>query len=324
MGQLYYRGLHRYFFEQFPRDATEFVAVSGYVGPAPIRTLRDLPFSSSIVYGLQREKPDLNLHNALQNLSAGNVKVLYPSIPTHAKIYVWLNDRRPIRALVGSANFSENGLFNDFRETLIEVDKADLFSVYAYTQLIVDSSKDCKNVTVDAPSVQIPKSDSCDLVLYDPKSGEVQQSAGLNWGFSPKGNVRPNDAYIPIRTHHIKDFPGYFNPVVFDPQKGHKSRKLKEANELVWDDGVTMKVLFEGSQPVDSQTYPKQISSVPEKDILGIYLRKRLGLKAVSQQRNPNERVSRRILSEYGRDYITLRLVEPGVFFADFRPLHLT
>lgn len=324
MGQLYYRGLHRYFFEHFPKEATSFVAVSGYVGPGPIESLRQLPFSSSVVYGLQRETPDQKLHGVLQNLTSDKIQVLYPSIPTHAKIYVWLNNGRPIRALVGSANFSQNGLFNDFRETLIEVDKTDLFSVYAYSQLILDSSTNCRLVTIDPLREPSPKAESCDLTLYDPKTGEVQPSAGLNWGFSPKGNVVPNDAYIPIRTQHIKDFPQYFNPILFDPQDGHRSRQLKEANELVWDDGATMKVLFEGSQPVGDQKYPKQISSVPEKNILGLYLRKRLGLAPVSRRRDPSERVLRRHLAEYGRDFVTLKSVEPGVFSADFKPLHIS
>jgi len=35
MGQLYFRNLHEEFFNRYPKDATEFYAVSGYLGPDP-------------------------------------------------------------------------------------------------------------------------------------------------------------------------------------------------------------------------------------------------------------------------------------------------
>jgi hypothetical protein len=323
MGQLYYRGLHKLFFDSYPSAATSFVAVTGYVGPDPIQKLAALPFKSQVVYGLQQETPDSALHAALTKLSTGNVEVRYPAIATHSKLYVWLKQERPIRALVGSANFSRNGLFNDFRETLLEVERADLYAAYAYAQLILDSSHHCSSASVAGAPEQAPKPATCDLLLYDPESGEVQPSAGLNWGFSPNGNVVPNDAYIPIRTQHIRDFREIFRPVSFDPTDGRRNRALKEAVEFIWDDGTTMQVLFEGSQPVDGVKYPKQISSVPQKNILGIYLRKRLGLPPVSASRDPSERVTRRALCEYGREFVTLRPVEPGVFYADFKPTHI-
>lgn len=322
MGQLYYRGLYKEFFERYPQDATDFYAISGYLGPDPVGRLLTLPLNSCIIYGLQRETPNLLLHQQLMKIHSDKVAIMYPDVPSHAKCYLWLKDDKPIRGLVGSANFSTNGLNNDFRETLIEVEKPDLYAVKAYIDVIRDSSKACDHVpvtevrtfaTTDLNAV-------CEMELFDPDTGQVQGMSGLNWGFA-NGNVTPNDAYIPIRTRHIKQFPHLFQPVFFNPEAGHRSRsKSKEAVELIWDDGVIMEALFEGSQPINGLNYPKQISSIPKKSVLGEYIRSRLSLPPVSPDRKESEKITRATLEGYGRNSISLKLIQPGVYAADFQP----
>lgn len=324
MGQLYYRNLHKEFFERFPREATEFYAISGYLGPDPVNRLLTLPFNSCIIYGLQRETPNFILHQQLTKIHGDKVSIMYPEVPSHAKCYLWLREGKPIRGLVGSANFSINGLNNDFRETLIEVEKPDLYAVKAYIDVIKESSKACNIITI----AKVPKdivtdlTMGCELELFEPHSGEVQSMSGLNWGFA-NGNVTPNDAYIPIRVKHIKKFPHLFQPVFFNPADGHRSRsvKSKEAVEIIWDDGVIMEALFEGSQPINGMNYPKQISSIPRKNLLGEYLRTRLKLLPVSDERKDSEKITRSILERYGRNSITLKLIQPGVYSADFSQL---
>lgn len=323
MGQLYYRNLQKEFFERFPQEATEFYAVSGYLGPDPVNRLLSLPLNSCIIYGLQRETPNLLLHQQLTKIHGDKVSILYPEVPSHAKCYLWLSEGKPIRGLVGSANFSTNGLSNDFRETLIEVEKPDLFAVKAYIDVIKESSRACNVVAVAETNTNIVTdlTKGCELELYDPKSGEVQSMHGLNWGFS-NGNVTPNDACIPIRTKHIKQFPHLFQPVFFNPDDGHRSRSKnsKEAVEIIWDDGVIMEALFEGSQPINGMNYPKQISSIPRKNILGEYIRARLNMLPVSDMRNSSEKINRSTLERYGRNTITFKLIQPGVYSADFSP----
>ena len=46
----------------------------------------------------------------------------------------------------------------------------------------------------------------------------------------------------------------------------------------IWDDGVVMECLLEGTQDLDGKRAPKQISTYNDKSILGAYLRKRLGV----------------------------------------------
>ncbi len=328
MGQLYYRSLHKEFFEKFPKEATHFFAITGYLGPDPISRLLKLNLKSLVIYGLQRETPNNLLHQQLLKLHCDKVSIYYPEIPSHAKCYLWMVNDKPIRGLVGSANFSTNGLNNDFRETLLEVETPDLYAVKAYIDVIKESSKACNEALVSSPTITnasnlpVGFDQECILELYDPKSGQVQEMSGLNWGFA-NGNVTPNDAYIPIRTKHITNFPHLFQPVFFNPLDGHRSRtKSKEAVELIWDDGVIMEVLFEGSQPINNLNYPKQISSIPTKSLLGCYLRSRLNLPPVSSSRLPREKVTREILERYGRNSISLKLIQPGIYFADFSPTH--
>ena len=319
MGQLFYRNLHLEFFERFPSETTDFFAVSGYVGPDPISKLRNLPFNSKIIYGLQRETNNAILHEQLKKIHSDKVSILYATVPSHAKCYVWASGDKPLRGLIGSANFSTNGLNNDFRETLIEIERPDLHAIWAYINLIGETAKKC--VDTEAPvkeALNIIKDGACDMVLYDPSSGQVQDGHGLNWGFA-KANVNPNDACIPIRVAHLRQYPHLFPPVFFNPSLGHRSRsKSKECVELIWDDGTIMEALFEGSQPVDNLIYPKQISSIPNKDILGRYIRSRLGLAPVSSSANPAEKIKRADLERYGRSSIALSIIQPGIYSADF------
>jgi hypothetical protein len=81
-----------------------------------------------------------------------------------------------------------------------------------------------------------------------------------------------------------------------------------------------MEALFEGSQPINGMNYPKQISSIPKKSLLGEYIRSRLNIPLVSHERKDFEKITRAILERYGRNKITLKLIQPGVYSADFSP----
>ena len=321
MGQLYFRNLHEEFFNRYPKDATEFYAVSGYLGPDPLLRLKELPFKSKIVFGLQKENKNLLLHQQILSVNSDKVSIFYPEISSHAKCYVWAKDGKPIRGLIGSANFSINGLNNDYRETLLEVESRDLHPLLAYINIISDSAINCSEADVSTYKVASPSEldgPECTLELYDPSTGEVQDMSGLNWGFS-NGNVVPGDAYIAIRMKHLRAHPNLFQPIFFNPTKGHRYRsKSKEAAELIWDDGVIMKVLFEASQPLNGNVYPKQIASIPRKNILGEYIRERIGLPPISNENRPEEKIKREHLIRYGRDSISLSLIQPGLYKADF------
>lgn len=310
---LHYKNLHKLFFESFPNQATDFIALSGFVGPEPIRRLGDLPFNSKIIYGLQKENQKALLHQQLIGLHNDDRKIYYPDIACHSKCYLWLNGQTPIKGLIGSANFSSNGLLNDYRETLLEVDQNQLFVMKGYIEIILNSAKECSSVDViEAPEIaQDYNKEICDMILYDPQTGQTQNGHGLNWGLA-NANVRPNDSCIPIRTEYIRRYPKLFPPLQPNPDEPRKGT-LKEVIEFVWDDGLIMQGRLEGSQPLPNNDlkFPKQIASFPHKDDLGKYIRERLGIPS-------EQRILREDLMNYGRDTISVSLIEEGVYYFDF------
>lgn len=312
---LYYKNLRSLFFDSFPRTADRFLALSGFVGPGVIKDLQALPFNSDIIFGLYKENQKAVLHQQLLSINSEKTKIHYPDILCHSKCYLWLKEEKPLRGLIGSANFSENGLCSDYRETLFEVDQNQLYPLKGYIELIFGSAKLCSAYKLEEiqkrERERIEPTDltKCEMVLYDPETGQTQDSAGLNWGMhTGKVHTRLNDAYIAIRTEHIRKFPKLFPP---KQPKIEGRKRQNEIIEIIWDDGYRMKGLLEGSQPVDDITYPKQIASYPHKDELGIYLRKRIGVQV-------GQKISREDLVKYGRDTISVLLLEEGVYQFDF------
>lgn len=135
------------------------------------------------------------------------------------------------------------------------------------------------------------------LELYSVKYGCVQEQAGLNWCFSD-GHVSTEDAYIAITVGFIRTNPSFF------PQQGE---------EIVtrWDDGTVITCLLEGTQTINGQVYPKQISSSGNKSILGSYIRGRLGVSRT-------HRITMQDLNDYGRDYVTVTRAQNGIYEFDF------
>ena len=317
---LYYKNLSSLFFDSIPREADQFIALTGYVGLSPIQELLTLPMENTVIFGMFKEQHNLDLHRRLSDLTIAenNVSVVYPEITCHSKCYIWLTNNKPIKGLIGSANFSTNGLYNDFRESLFEVDTNQLPVLKGYIDIILDSCfssadwQEKSEPNSEESNGNPEASQICEMVLYDPRTGETQPAHGLNWGLAEGSNVRPDDANIPIRVDHIKKHPTLFPPKTPNPEK--KRGDLVDVVELVWDDGLIMKCRLEGSQPVNGVKYPKQIASAPHKDELGKYLRDRLGLES-------GTRISRSHLMRYGRDTVSISKMSDGMYFCNFEAL---
>jgi len=137
-----------------------------------------------------------------------------------------------------------------------------------------------------------------DLNLLDSK-GNVPDTSGLNWGQSSTNHTRRDDAYIAIRTNDINSTLNLFRPLPMSTS-GSPSRR-NEPISVKWDDGTTMTMLFEGSQEINGEEYPKQLSSCPNKNTLGEYLKSRL-------QVSLGEIVTKEHLKNYGRTNISIDL----------------
>lgn len=314
---LYTQDLEELIFNRHQLHETdELIVLSGYLGPRPVARLEELPFNSIVIYGMYGSegiKP--SLHRSLLDIQGevNNLNIFYSSLPVHSKCYVWRRRGDIIHALIGSANFSVNGLTTPFREVLAETTFDTFRPLNDYISHILNNSISCLEVGMNRVIEEREQTDHCLMTLLG-RNGEVQNAAGLNWGQNPNNHTTPNDAYIPIRTSHIKAFPHLFPPKQLNPLEIDGRGRMQRHNdsiEIIWDDGLTIEGLLEGSQPVGDVIYPKQISSFPIKSELGEYLRNRIGVPL-------GQPVRKHHLERYGRTDIEVSLIGEGVYKFDF------
>lgn len=309
-------------------QADSLLVISGYLGPSPVNDLLNLPISSTVIYGMYgSDGIKQQLHNSLVQTqkSANNnqINIMYSSTGVHSKCYVWYKDEQIIDALIGSANFSVNGLTTPFREVLTDLNQSSYTNLNDYINHLRQSWIPCSQglpsvptQTTTANNVTTPSSNLCFLPIINPSTGQVQNTHGLNWGQNQSNHTRPDDANIPIRTDHIRHFPNLFPPKQLSShQSGGRPNRHNDSIEILWDDGVQMTAVLEGTQSIanfnPNNIYPKQICSFPSKDELGRYLRTRLGVAS-------GQPVSRNDLDQYGRLNIGVSLITPGIYSFDF------
>ena len=254
---LYTQGLEDLVFHRHElHDVDELIVLSGYLGPSPVQRLGELPFRNRVVYGMYgSEGIRPSLHNSLLHIQdeVENVNIFYSNIPVHSKCYVWRRGGEIQHALIGSANFSRNGLTTPYREVLAETTRDTFVPLNEYITYVLNNSISCLEVGQARVIEQASQELTCSVTLLD-RDGEVQNSGGLNWGQNPSNHTTPNDAYIAVRTSHIRNFPNIFPPKQMNPQETDRRgrpQRHNDAIEILWDDGLTMEGLLEGSQPID-------------------------------------------------------------------------
>ena len=269
----------------------------------------------------------------------------------HTKCYLFYKEDKLVNALVGSANCSINGLCSEKNaEMLIEINENELKSD-AYLSGLDSYAKKIEEISIDItdpvikpkkirkekrcrksskgklPDTGNPLSAIMPLYQID-KSGKKKtyKGGGPNWG-NQKGNVATKqdamEAYIPILAEHLDKYPLLFQPYPTSrlTEGGKKSRKSDPVT-VIWDDGEMMTMTFQGSQRAypskrnPLMTYPKQLSYGDDSTkrggaVLGKYLRKRMNVQ-------PFHIITISDLKKYGRDYILLTYVGPGLYTADF------
>lgn len=315
---LYTQNLENLIFHRHEiHQSDELIVLSGYLGPRPVAKLRELPFNAKVIYGMYgSEGIKTSLHNSLTRIqnTTPNLNIFYSQLPVHSKCYVWRRRGDIIHALLGSANFSVNGLTTPFREVLAETTFDTFQPLNDYIQLVLNNSISCLEVgneRIIEPTREVNQ--VCLMTLLD-RNGQVQNAAGLNWGQNPNNHTTPNDAYIPIRTNYIREYPHLFPPKKVNPMNldnRGRPRRHNDAIEIIWDDELTMEGLLEGSQPINGIKYPKQISSFPQKAQLGEYIRQRINVPS-------GQPVRRHHLDRYGRTDIAVSLLTEGVYQFDF------
>ena len=332
---LFYENLDKIIFhrnELFRCD--ELVVLSGYVGPHPVHMLETLPLKTTVIYGMYgSEGIRRSLHAALlhENEILPNVDILYSSMPVHAKCYIWKNKGDVVHALVGSANFSTNGLTTPYKEVLAET-TADTFDpLNRYLQIVLDEAIKCEDAVVKnnkklsraAMTAESFDPDICSMPLYIIENGReiVPTRSGINWGMAKLtgSHVNINDAYIRIGADLLEHYPQLF-PMKQKAPSGtedvvRKDHRHNDSIEIIWDDGTSMTGLLEGSvsktENGQKVKYPKQISTVPNKAILGKYLRERMGIRE-------GKAITMADFERYGRKTIDVSLQGEGIYYFDF------
>ena len=311
--------------------ADKIIFMGGFIGPGPIENIKDQITSTidcKIIYNCyKRSSKNLNFHEKYKNITSNsNVDVLYKNSYNHSKIYMWLKNNTPVDIIMGSANFSTSGLCNNNQEILMEVENTYYSDVKKYIDIALRDSQTCTAVTPVIPKqipIQIPPiinsiSGLDKIISINPpvariyfKSDNtgVPKKSGLNWGFG-SGHVAKDCAYIPLRNKILQGLPSLFpyngkNP---NHKMGQKIRNNNQIAEGLFDDGTIIKLSFEGIQ---GNGHFKQMTSFPQKNIMGIYIRKRLGLGNYDQINDGH-------LKSYGRDNIDISKIDEGLYYLDF------
>jgi hypothetical protein len=302
-----------------PVPGASLAIVSGYISPYAVKQLEKRLITANVVYGLFKNdgvpKAQHDEYLRLIASSKGAVQVRYSAAcEIHSKLYVWHTKGTVHRAMVGSANFTYSGLCTPGRELLVDVDSAELVSAYKIVESAIAASKHCADKSL-ASGIYVPKIEFGQLktvragiaatVKYGAidlaPNNKVQQRSGLNWGFA-SANVSMDDAYLPISVGLIRSTQGLIQP---------RAPQGNRPVELVWDDGTVMTGQFEGSQPINGASYPKQLASHPIKSVMGKYIRKRLKIPSGTQ-------IGLNHLLAYGRTQIGVGVLHDGVYFLDF------
>ena len=328
---LYYENLENRIHDLVSLDNEgSFIVISGFVGYEPIRHLAmNFPEVEIIViYGMYGSNGiSAPLHNALVDLhrNMSNVKIYYSIKSIHSKIYYKLSGENISSILMGSANFSVSGLRNDYKEVLSDVNENSYKEFQDYLAYVQNLCVECTDESIKVNNIlkvsnQNRKKENlllnniCRISLLD-RNGKAPSKSGLNWSHS-KGHVALGDAYIPIRKDSIKKFPSMFPPKKYvggneNENLTGKRRRENDEVELIWDDGYIMVGLLEGQNKIDNMIYPKQLSSSPNKSIMGKYLRERLGVSL-------DHIITKRDLMKYGRTHIDISLISEGIYYVDF------
>ena len=332
---LFCENLDKIVYERYKlHKCDDIVILSGYVGPDPIRKISQLPLHTTVVYGMYGcDGIGQALHSALikADNDCPNVDIYYSEMPVHSKIYMWRNKGEVIHALIGSANFSTNGLTTPNKETLAET-TADTFSAMdAYLKRIqqkwircTDTSVVLKSKTKDIkPDFALFNPDVCSMPLYIFENGKevIQKGNGLNWGMAKLSgaHVNINDACIAIPAYISSIYEKMFPQKRLAPSQtdnlARKDHRDNDPIDIIWDDGTTMTGLLEGTRAKTINgvkvEFAKQIATTPSKALLGKYIRNRIGVpegKAISMDD----------LTKYGRKTIDISLLGEGVYYFDF------
>lgn len=303
--------------------ATQLYIVSGYATPAMVykhlQTINDdlgVQIQVKLIIGMASlDGVGKSQHQQFQKISNQDYKEQFECWyvikrpPVHAKTYAWFKGLTPRKAFTGSANYSQNGFFFQREAVALDNPKAS----YAYFNSLLRDCVNCLDPRVDqvinftdaqirrvrkiarekpiiprariAPEILLEKPVRLSLLIN--RTGETPTRSGLNWGQRPGRD--PNQSYIQVPTSISRS--GFF------PAR-------KQHFTIITDDSETF-------DAVRAQDEDKAIETPFDNSLLGIYFRKRMGLK-------PGEYVNRADLEKYGRTDVDFIKIDDETYYMDF------
>lgn len=226
-----------------------------------------------------------------------NCRYVTKGKPVHSKVYVWMKEKQPVVAFVGSANYSQSGFFR-LEETMTTCDPA---LAYTYFKTVLSNSTDCREDEVENKIRLLEEMPVRRRVLH-PATGQVESTidltlasglptrrvslllrdgtmatrSGLNWGMRPERSYSP-EAYISLR-------PDVYRSDFFPPRGQHFT--------VLVDNKLIPIVCSRGQK--DEAT---AISTPNNNTEFGRYFRAKLGI-------GEHEPVTKEALERYGKTYV--------------------
>jgi hypothetical protein len=235
--------------------------------------------------------------------------------PVHSKLYIWYRSGSLYKAFIGSANYTQNAFSKNQRESLAEIHDAnvsDYFSLLEKDSIYCNHNEAIESVRVyndenyyryhlhediNANNLGIipsqPEIASVTIPLYSRITGEVQSTAGLNWGHrsDPRYHRNKNEAYIQL-------LPDIYKSDFFPVKPLHFT--------VVTDDSKT----FICCRAQKGKT-GDAIETPHNNALLGEYFRNRMGLA-------DGAFVIRQNLKDYGREDVTFYKFDDENYYMDF------
>ncbi len=284
--------------------ATDLFIVSGYATASMVHrhlnepAIKQVGAKVNLIYGMASVHGVSLADDAMfaRLEEEGNFKCHYriDSPAVHSKMYVWSADNKPIKAFVGSANYTQRGFLAEQQqeEAMVELDPDDALDYFQSTltgSMEIGHDDIEEYVTLFSSPQQEGNDRDCVTLSLVTRRGIVARRSGLNWGQRPEEHRNPNQAYLRISAEIART--GFFPP-----------RAIQFTVHT--DDGFTFIA-------VTAQDNDKAIHTPDGNHILGEYFRKRLAVQ-------PGNPVSKQDLDNYGRIDVEFCKLDEETFFMDF------
>ena len=336
----------------------EIVIISGYSSPDVIATIAKLGKPTLFYYGMYgaegiTERQLTSFRNLQKEYTNLKIRLVFKH-RVHTKAYLFMNNKEIRHAMIGSANFSSNGLMGvKNSEILVELNDIELAQGSQYLSQLDTYRNDIDTISISCTDSKVitrtkvtPKQSAfrkkgqevfpltgnphvAIMPFYSIDKGKkvINKHSGINWGLQ-SGHVKKSgkytEAYIPVTATLIDNYPIIFPPFpdIRTTTEGKITRRSDPVTVL-WDDGVVMQMIFSGSG-VQRPPEGKRHSGDPFREYPKQFTSADGGGEMLGEYLRkrmgvaPKGLISLADFKKYGRDYVILTYIAPGYYEADF------